>query len=296
MAATARLCSWRVARLCWCSLHEMQCLEAASNFRVYDLPLLLSPGHCEQSRRCRHGRLPWLFHDDNIMRHWQSNSPSSLRSGNCHESLTTRGVCKSSPSWCAFQQVVARPAMQGARFITSSMTRRSSWPLRSISIYPLPAALRMVGPNPSCSSLIQRKPSIADTDCSPSRLMLNCADAILPSRSNSHSRMSPRSRRPTCDWLWSLASVDGAVPAVVVELLKPVDSPLRSPRAGPWGMQTSSRNPLPSLLQASSTSRSLLGREDYPLLCISQTRPVLPDRGLCQGEDPGAAERRVLSL
>ena len=85
----------------------------------------------------------------------------------------------------------------------------------------LPSALRMVGSNPSCSSLIQRKPSTADTNCSPSRLMLNWADAIPPSQSNSHSRTSDPQRVKPCTNLrlsWaastSLAYIPWSSPAV----------------------------------------------------------------------------------
>ena len=78
----------------------------------------------------------------------------------------------------AFQQVVSRPAIQRARFMGSLKTRRSVSPLRTISIYRLPSDVRMVGSNPSCSSFIQRNPSIAEVNCRPSLLMSNADDAV----------------------------------------------------------------------------------------------------------------------
>ncbi len=62
------------------------------------------------------------------------------------------------PSRWAFQQVVARPTMQGTRSITPSMTRRSVEPFRSISMNRSPSfAFMTVGSKPSSSSLIREK-------------------------------------------------------------------------------------------------------------------------------------------
>lgn len=70
--------------------------------------------------------------------------------------------------------------------------------------------------------------------------------------------------KPCKEW-WG----GGAVSTIAIDLLRRADALRRSPRAGRLAVRTSSRRSFSSPLPASSTSHSLLGRADHPLLSTS---------------------------